>query len=125
MSAPKLIGLLVASVQDLVGGEVAVDLFLLTPLTRLLLLAFQLGRCARRTSLRNACAGWCVRGSLPFAAALVDVVAGSMPLEKIARLSVSSKLCVSGVSRSGDTIGGRLTLSQSSYCIPGTEMVSP
>ena len=80
-----LAALLVASVSNSVGSEIAGYLFLLTSLTRFLLLAFQLCRSTCRTGLRNPWPSRRFRGSLSFATAFVDIVAGSMPLQKIAR----------------------------------------
>jgi hypothetical protein len=60
-------------------------LFLLASLAGFLLLAFQLCRSTCRTGLRNPRTSRRFRGSLPFATAFVDIVTGSMALQKIAR----------------------------------------
>jgi hypothetical protein len=80
-----LAALFVVSVSNSAGSEIAGYLFLLTSLTRFLLLAFQLCRSTCRTGLRNPWPSRRFRGSLSFATAFVDIVAGSVPLQKIAR----------------------------------------
>ena len=126
IGARKLVDLHVASVvRGPVGSKVAVNLLLLTPLARLLLLAFQLCRCTRRTRLRNPGTRRRFRCSLPLAAAFVDVVAGDMPLEEVARSPTIMSSSLSCLPSDWRICGERLTLSQRSYCILSKGTVSP